>query len=151
MTVTPSVITVTFNKPIQFSTVTSSDLQFTSTPPGVSVVVGTPQAVDNATDPTIVAFPYTLIDKNPPPSTANGTYTFVVTGSIHLGRRENPVSFGPDQFHPQRHDRPQGRQHLSVLSDRHHPVQQGDEPEHDYAGQCYGPEAGRHGELAEPD
>ena len=34
VTVTPSAITVTFSKPVVFSTVTSSDLQFTSTPPG---------------------------------------------------------------------------------------------------------------------
>ncbi len=82
VTVTPSAITVTFSKPVQFSTVSSSDIQFTSMPPGVSVVLGTPQTVDNATDPTIVAFPYSFSDKNPPPATANGNYTFIVTGPI---------------------------------------------------------------------
>ena len=82
LTVTPSTITVTFNKPVNFSTVSSSDIQFTSTPPGVSVVIGTPQAVDNATFPTIVAFPYSFTDKNPPPATANGTYTYTVSGPI---------------------------------------------------------------------
>src|SRR5208282_5662067 len=65
VTVTPSAIDVTFSKPVVFSTVTSSDLVFQATPPGVSVVVGTPQAVDNPTDPTIVAFPYSFSYKNP--------------------------------------------------------------------------------------
>ena len=40
VTVTPSAITVTFTKPVDFSTVTSSDLVFQATPPGVSVVRG---------------------------------------------------------------------------------------------------------------
>ena len=66
VTVTPSAIDVTFTKPVVFSTVTSSDLVFQATPPGVSVVVGTPQAIDNPTDPTIVAFPYSFSYKNPP-------------------------------------------------------------------------------------
>ena len=47
VTVTPSAIDVTFTKPVVFSTITSSDLVFQAMPPGVSVVVGTPQAIDN--------------------------------------------------------------------------------------------------------
>src|SRR5271157_1579314 len=82
VTVTPSAIDVTFSKPVVFSTVTSSDLVFQATPPGVSVVVGTPQAIDNPTDPTIVAFPYSFSYKNPPTTTANGVNTFIVTGPI---------------------------------------------------------------------
>ncbi|MGZ3470762.1 MAG: S8 family serine peptidase, partial [Isosphaeraceae bacterium] len=82
VTVTPSAIDVTFTKPVVFSTVTSSDLVFQATPPGVSVVVGTPQAIDNPTDPTIVAFPYSFSYKNPPTTTANGVYTFIVSGPI---------------------------------------------------------------------
>src|SRR5208337_2004729 len=82
VTVTPSAIDVTFSKPVVFSTVTSSDLVFQATPPGVSVVVGTPQAIDNPTDPTIVAFPHSFSYKNPPTTTANGVYTFIVSGPI---------------------------------------------------------------------
>ena len=98
VTVTPSAITVTFTKPVVFSTVTSSDLVFQATPPGVSVVVGTPQAIDNPTDPTIVAFPYSFSYKNPPATTANGVYTFIVTGPImaEAGGElvpSNPITF----------------------------------------------------------
>ena len=109
MTVTPSAITVTFNKPVVFSTVTSSDIQFTSTPPGVSVVVGTPQAVDNPTDPTIVAFPYSFSYKNPPTTTANGTYTFIVSGPIISEDRKDTRSLQPDHLHSRRHDLARGR------------------------------------------
>ena len=82
VTVTPNAIDVTFTKPVVFSTVSSSDLIFEATPPGVSVVVGTPQAIDNPTDPTEVAFPYSFNYRNPPTSTANGVYTFIVSGPI---------------------------------------------------------------------
>ena len=44
--------------------------------------MGTPQAIDNPTDPTIVAFPYSFSYKNPPTTTANGVYTFIVSGPI---------------------------------------------------------------------
>ncbi len=82
VTVTPSGITVTFNKPVVFSTVSSSDIQFTATPPGVSVKIGPPVAVDNPSDPTVVFFPFSFSYSNPPITTANGTYTFVVNGPI---------------------------------------------------------------------
>src|SRR5271157_1439857 len=98
VTVSPSAITVTFSKPVDFSTVSSSDIQFTSTPPGVSVVLGTPQAIDNPTDPTVVAFPFSFSYKNPPTTTANGTYTFLVSGPIvsEDGKTlvpSNPITF----------------------------------------------------------
>ena len=53
----PNGVTVTFNKPVNFSTVSAADLTFLSAPPGVTVNVGTPIAVDNATFPTIIQFP----------------------------------------------------------------------------------------------
>ena len=101
VTVTPGGITVTFNKPVVFSTVSSSDIQFTATPPGVSVKIGTPVAVDNPADPTIVDFPFSFSYSNPPITTANGTYTFVVNGPIMSedGRTlvpSNPITFTLD-------------------------------------------------------
>ena len=98
VTVTPSAITVTFNKPVVFSSVTSGNLVFTSAPAGVSVQVGTPIALDDPQFPTRVAFPFTFSFTNPPTTTANGTYTFVVQGNIvsRDGKTlepSNPVTF----------------------------------------------------------
>ncbi len=47
VTVTPSAITVTFNKAVNFSTMSAADLTFTAMPTGVTVNVGAPIAVDN--------------------------------------------------------------------------------------------------------
>src|SRR5271157_2394160 len=98
VTVTPSAIDVTFSKPVVFSTVTSSDLVFQATPPGVSVVVGTPQAIDNPTDPTIVAFPYSFSYKNPPTTTANGVSDLLICG-ILLWNRVRGFGFAGDRVH----------------------------------------------------
>ena len=81
VTVTPSAITVTFTKPVNFSTVTSSDLVFTAAPAGVTVNVGTPIAVDDPKFPTVIAFPFSFSYTNPPTVTANGTYSFIVTNA----------------------------------------------------------------------
>ncbi|MFO0954057.1 MAG: Ig-like domain-containing protein [Isosphaeraceae bacterium] len=80
VTVTPSGITVTFNKPVDFSTVQSSDLVFQSAPAGVTVVLGTPRAVDNPTSPTRVFFPFSFT--RPANTSANGSYSFAVQGPI---------------------------------------------------------------------
>ena len=72
----PSVIQVTFNKPVVFSTLSAADLTFTSAPAGVTVNVGAPIAVDNPTDPTIVDFPISFTKAAG--VLANGTYTFSV-------------------------------------------------------------------------
>ena len=106
VTVTPSAITVTFTKPVNFSTVSSSDLVFTATPAGVTVNVGTPVAVDNPKYPTVVAFPFSFSYKNPPTTTANGTYTFIVRpGPIMSEDGKDAGSLQPDHLHAQRHDR----------------------------------------------
>ena len=76
VTVTPSAVTVTFNKAVNFSTITAADLTFTAEPTGVVVNVGTPIAVDNATSPTIVQFPISFT--KPPGTLANGSYTFSI-------------------------------------------------------------------------
>ena len=68
-----SVIQVTFNKPVVFSTLSAADLTFTSAPAGVTVNVGAPIAVDNPTDPTIVDFPISFTKAAG--LIANGTYT----------------------------------------------------------------------------
>ncbi len=76
VTVTPSAITVTFNKAVNFSTVSASDLTFLSVPTGVTVKVGTPIAVDNPTDPTIIQFPFSFT--KPAGTLANGAYSFSI-------------------------------------------------------------------------
>jgi len=79
VTVTPSTITVTFNKPVNFSSVlnaASPVLTFTSEPLGVTVNVGTPIAVDNPTDPTIIQWPFSFT--KPAGTLANGAYTFSI-------------------------------------------------------------------------
>ena len=76
VTVTPSAITVTFNKAVNFSTITAADLTFSTTPTGVTVNVGTPIAVDNPTSPTIIQFPISFT--KPAGTLANGAYTFSI-------------------------------------------------------------------------
>jgi hypothetical protein len=76
VTTAPSVIQVTFNKPVVFSSLSAADLTFTAAPAGVTVNVGAPIAVDNATDPTIVAFPISFTKAVG--VLANGTYTFSI-------------------------------------------------------------------------
>ena len=76
VTTSPSAITVTFNKPVNFSTVSAADLTFTSAPAGVTVNVGAPIAVDNPTDPTIIQWPFSFT--KPVGTIANGSYTFSI-------------------------------------------------------------------------
>ncbi|MGP0069534.1 MAG: S8 family serine peptidase, partial [Isosphaeraceae bacterium] len=78
ITTAPSVIQVTFNKPVVFSSLSAADLTFTSAPKGVTVNVGAPIAVDNATDPTIVDFPITATGV-----LANGDYSFSVQSPLN--------------------------------------------------------------------
>ena len=63
------------------------DLTFTSAPAGVTVNVGTPIAVDNATDPTIIEFPISFTKAVG--VLANGSYTFTVQ-SPPAGRSSCP-------------------------------------------------------------
>jgi hypothetical protein len=76
VTTAPSVIQVIFNKPVVFSSLSASDLIFTSAPAGVTVNVGAPIAVDNPTDPTIVDFPISFT--KPAGLIADGNYTFSI-------------------------------------------------------------------------
>ena len=85
VTNTPSVVQVTFNKPVVFSSLSAADLTFTSTPAGVSVIVGAPIAVDNPTDPSVVSFPITLVRQSG--VLADGSYTF----SVQSPSTGNPV------------------------------------------------------------
>ncbi len=88
--VTPSAITVTFSKPVNFLTVlnaASPVLTFTSEPTGVTVQVGVPIAVDNPTDPTIIQWPFSFT--KPAGTLANGAYTFSIQSPATV-RRCNP-------------------------------------------------------------
>src|SRR5271157_245500 len=90
VTVTPGAITVDFNKPVNFSTVTadpktSDILTFVTTPPNVMVKLGTPIAVDDPTYPTIIKFPFSFT--RPQGTLANGSFSFTV--------QSPPSPFGP--------------------------------------------------------
>src|SRR5262249_29721612 len=60
VTVTPSAITVTFSKAVNFSTIVADDLKFSASPTNVGVNIGTPIAVDDPNFPTIVKFPFSF-------------------------------------------------------------------------------------------
>ena len=125
VTVSPSAITVTFNKPVNFSTVSAADLTFTSLPLGITVLLGLPIAVDNPTDPTIIQFPFSFTRAaertnrqrslhvlDPEPDQRAG----------RIGRRQEPGAERVNHIHPGRHDlahdhihkrqRPDGVDHL---------------------------------------
>ncbi|SIO62070.1 Subtilase family protein [Singulisphaera sp. GP187] len=95
--VAPTQIIVTFNSAVQFSSVSASNLVFTSLPPGVSAAaIGTPIPLDNATNPTMVAFPITI--NSPIGVVANGNYSYKVQGGIVSTTGQalvasNPISF----------------------------------------------------------
>ena len=79
VTTTPSAITVTFNKAVNFSTISAADLVFSPNPTafGVTINVGTPIAVGNPLSPTSVQFPISFTRAAGAP-TANGAYTFSI-------------------------------------------------------------------------
>lgn len=83
LTTTPNQILVTFNKPVDFSTVSSNNLRFQKVPvpPLTSMVVGTPIAVDDPKFPTQVSFPFAFTF-DPTKGRANGDYSYKVTGGI---------------------------------------------------------------------
>ena len=79
VTVTPSAITVTFSKPVDFSTVSSSDLVFTAAPAGRH---GERRHAHRGRRPQVPddhRLPVQLQLHQPADTTANGTYTFIVT------------------------------------------------------------------------
>ncbi len=76
----PSFITVTFNKPINISTIQAGSLVF-NTFNGAAVTVGQPVGVDSATAPTVVRFPITITPT--PGRVANGIYyVTILSGGI---------------------------------------------------------------------
>ena len=101
VTVSPSAITVTFNKAGQFLDGLAADLTFTSVPAGVTVILGTPIAVDNPTDPTIIQFPFSF-SRSASASTANGSYTFSIQSPtskpVESEDGKNLVASGPITF-----------------------------------------------------
>lgn len=79
--VSPSVITFTFNRPVDIRRISASNLVFRSLPPNVAVTVGAPIAVDNPQFPTVVSFPIN-ITTNPPGLPANGVFAYALQGPI---------------------------------------------------------------------
>ena len=138
VTVTPSAITVTFSKPVDFSTVSSSDLVFTSTPAGVTVNLGTPVASTIPSSRPVIAFPfsfsYTTADDhgqrhlhvhrpsaNPAPITSKDGKALVPSSTITFTLNDTTA---PEVANTSVLSR--------IVTD---PVHQGDEPGHDHAGQ----------------
>jgi len=72
--VAPTVISILFNKPIDFSTLRPGDLVFTALPPGVTVSVGAPVAINDPRFPTLVDFPVQF--NVAPGASGNGVYTY---------------------------------------------------------------------------
>src|SRR5206468_1158390 len=56
-TLSPSTVTLTFNRPVNIASLNPSELIFNALPPGVNLTVGNPMGLDNAQFPTVVAFP----------------------------------------------------------------------------------------------
>jgi large repetitive protein len=79
VTTTPTDLIVTFNKPVVFSTVVAADLNVAG-PAGTTVTVGTPIAIGNATNPTVVDFP--IVITRTLGVSANGIYIDAVAGQI---------------------------------------------------------------------
>ena len=82
VTTTPTEIIFTFNKPVNLSTVTASDLTFPTWPGTLSVAptVGQPIGIDDPKYPTQIAFPFTFqVGAN---LSGNGIYGYNLAGSI---------------------------------------------------------------------
>ncbi len=133
--VTPGAITVTFNKPVNFSTVEAGDLTFLTAPTGVTVTVGTPIAVDNPTDPTIIQFPISFT--KPAGTLANGQYSF----SIQSPAAKTVMAEDGKDLVGSRQDRVHSRRRLRAGRDGHEDqrphgpdlVQQGTRSRHGHA------------------
>ena len=83
LTQVPSTITVTFNKPVSLATLANGGLTVVGAN-GATVRVGAPIGVDNATFPTVVQFPISIVPA--PGRVANGTYTVIVNASAVRGQ-----------------------------------------------------------------
>ena len=91
----PNVVTVTFSKAINFSTVQASDLTVTG-PNGVTITVGTPIAVGDPNFPTVVQFPITLTRAQG--SIANGLYTLGIASGAITSKDGKPLIGATDKF-----------------------------------------------------
>ncbi len=90
LTTAPSAVVVTFNLPVDPTTIQASDLQFLNVPPGVTVTVGTP--VFNTATPNTVTFPINLTTA--PGVLANGSYTYTLAaGAISSSDNRPLVAF----------------------------------------------------------
>ena len=73
----PPYLFVVFNKALNPASLQASDLVFTTTPPGVTVTVGSP--IFDPANPTVVAFPLSF--NTPINITANGVYKYTIADS----------------------------------------------------------------------
>lgn len=72
LTTSPNAVVVTFNKPVDPTTLQASDLQFLTFPTGVTVTPGTPVLLN----PTTVSFPLDIATAAG--ALANGSYTYAI-------------------------------------------------------------------------
>ena len=95
VSLTPNTLVVTFNKAVNLSTVSASDLKVTG-PTGVTVNLGNPIGLDDPNFPTQVAFPFVFTKQ--PGATANGKFTDqILGGTITAKDGSNVITFS-DSF-----------------------------------------------------
>ena len=94
-TTPPTMVTITFSKPVDFSTVQASDLKITG-PNGVTVIVGNPFPVNDPRFPTAVQFPIALVRQ--PGVIANGVYTESIAAGSILSQDGKPIVAFNDTF-----------------------------------------------------
>ncbi|AMV39418.1 Ig-like domain-containing protein [Planctomyces sp. SH-PL62] len=82
VTTTPNYIIVTFSKPVRASSLSAGNIQFVRKPNGVTTSIGAPIPVDDPTNPTVVAYPYSFTYNKAVTNTANGVYSYVVAGPV---------------------------------------------------------------------
>ena len=93
--VPPTFITVTFSKPIDFSTLQPGALTVTG-PAGVTVTLGQPIAVDDPSFPTVIKYPFSFTRQ--PGVNANGTFTESFAAGGVRGRDGKPNLAFTDTF-----------------------------------------------------
>ena len=119
----PRGITVTFNKPIDFSTVSKKRHRLHRRPRRASPsILGTPSPIDDPKFPTKVALPLQLRLHDPADHHGQRHLHLHRHRGDRLQGRQGAGPVESDHLHPERHDRARGRRHDRLLADRDDPV-----------------------------
>ena len=96
VTSVPTFLTVTFNQPINISTISAANLLVIGAN-GAAVTVGAPIGIDSPTDPSVVEFPISIVAA--PGQSGNGVYKDAIIGAgITAETGEKLSSPYADQF-----------------------------------------------------